>query len=305
MKYRIENAYAKINLYLDIKKKNIHNGYHELYTIMQSVSLHDEVYIKGNGSQKINVYLDRDIGVEDQDNIAYKAAELFYKTLKKDVDEKVDIAIVKKIPVAAGLGGGSADAGAVLRGLNHFYGKPFTNYELCVMGSQLGSDVPFCVLGGTQMCNEDGEPVYSMKGIHHYDLLIAKGDDKISTAEQYRQLDDLYNDFKDYQNGDGYVKTLISYQSGECSKAFETSFNIFETLYDENSNIAKIKAIMENNGAYFSILCGSGPSVVGVFGDRIFVEDAEKELRSLNIQTFHCFPINMTYDMIEKGFEIW
>lgn len=301
MKYRIENAYAKINLYLDIKNKNKFTGYHELITIMQSVTLCDEVYIKGNGTQKFNVWCDKDIGVEDEDNIAYKAAELFYKEFNSEADEKVDISIVKKIPLAAGLGGGSADAGAVLRGLNHFYGKPFTNSELCRMGSKLGSDVPFCVVGGTQMCDEHSYPVFQMCGIHDYNLLIAIGGKKESTADQYRKLDLIYDDFVDYREGLGYSETLISYQGARCREAFETSKNIFESLYDDNSQVQFIKEVMSVNGAYFAQISGSGPSVVGVFPDRVYLEDAENALKKFNIQTFRCLPVNSTYDMIERG----
>ena len=194
-----EKAYAKINLYLDIMNKR-KDGFHDILTIMQIVSLYDEVDITLNMSKNITVKVaNSDIDLPQEKNIAYKAALKFYENLDFVPISGADITIVKNIPMAAGLAGGSADAAAVLRGLNYLYGKPFTREELCKIGMEIGSDVPFCIVGGTQVCKNKGDVTFSMNGIQAYHILIAYAGNKESTADQYRMLDEKYNDFIDYK----------------------------------------------------------------------------------------------------------
>lgn len=306
MNYRVEKAYAKINLYLDVVKKNPLNGFHDIVTIMQTISLYDEVYLRPNDSIKgINLLCDKELGIDPKDNLAYRAAQLFFKEMNFDESKGIDIVIVKNIPVAAGLGGGSADAAAVLRGLNYFYNRPFTNSKLCEMAMEIGSDVPFCVLGGGQICTGRGKPELYIQGIHDYNLVVACGGEKLSTQDQYRQLDELFDDFLGYRCAIGYADTLSGYQSGRCRDAFAASKNIFESLYDENSMMQKIKDTMYENGAYFVQLSGSGPSLYGVFPDQLYAEDAMEALKAINVDSIKCLPINVQYDDIENGCKIW
>ena len=293
-----EKAYAKINLYLDVNSK-LDNGYHDLMTIMQTVSLHDDVEIKFNRTGKINITCDNEILNDDpENNLAYKAAKVFYKNLGFQMTFGVDIHIKKRIPLLAGLGGGSADAAAVLRGMNLLYGRTFRTADLYEMAHEIGADVPFCVVGGAQICGGIGGPAMCYSGIKNYNLLIAIGGEKESTAEQFRRLDRMHNDFKGYARSMGPGEVFRMQNSSEVGKSFSISKNIFEKLYDEESNVGKIKNIMMENGAYHAMLSGSGPAVFGVFPNFMCVEDAEEALRKENITTYPCMPISMPYDQL-------
>lgn len=298
MPFTIEKAFAKINLMLDVERKR-EDGYHDICTIMQLINIYDEVHLKLTNTGKIKVIMKNiDLNIPDEKNIAYIAAKKFFDSLYFDTAAGVEIIIFKNIPVAAGLGGGSADAGAVFRGLNFLFGKPFTTKELCEMGMSVGADVPFSIVGGVQVCRGKGDVVGEILGIRYYNLLIACGEDKESTATQYKKLDEKFNDFKDHQISPDIHILVSSLISGRCSQAFEKMYNIFESLYDENSSVAKIKKIMYENEAKFAMLSGSGPTVFGVFPDRIFAEDAQAALAEININSQLSYPINKRYELI-------
>lgn len=293
-----EKAYAKINLYLDVMKKR-EDGFHDILTIMQIVSLYDEVDITLTMTKDISVkIINSDISIPQEKNIAYIAAKKFYDNLDFTPIGGADIRIKKNIPMAAGLAGGSADAAAVLRGLNYLYGKPFTREELCKIGMEIGSDVPFCIVGGAQVCKNKGDVTFSMYGIKNYYLLIAYSGGKESTAEQYRKLDEKYNNFCDYTCGKGYGDLFGAFSVGKCSEAFPLMFNIFEELYRDDENIKKIKSTMYNNDANVAIISGSGPAVLGIFPSVYYAENAKEDLESEGIESFVCHPINIEYDRI-------
>lgn len=305
MFYRTEKAYAKINLYLDITGKR-EDGYHDLLTIMQIVNLCDEVDISLNMTKQLSVSMVNSIiDLPQEKNIAYIAAKKFYDSLYFTPVSGADICIKKNIPMAAGLAGGSADAAAVLRGLNYLYGKPFTTKELCQIGMEIGSDVPFCIVGGTQVCRNKGEVTYDMEGIQGYSLVIVSSGTKQSTAEQYKKLDEKYNNFKDYTCGKNYGDLFGAFSVGKCSQAFPLMFNIFEDLYEDDENIKKTKSIMYDYGARVAMICGSGPSVFGVFDDFLYAEDAQEGLLKEGIHSFVCRPINKRYDQIVPGERLW
>ena len=175
MTWKTEEAYAKINLYLDIERKR-EDGYHDLVTLMQIVSLSDTVSISLNESKEINLrMIDLPIEIPKEENLAYRAAKKFYDNLDFEAKGRADIEIIKRIPCASGLSGGSADAAAVLRILNELYGKPFMPDELCKLGAELGADVPFNIKGGVQMCYGIGDKMYKTYGLRHYTLMIALG----------------------------------------------------------------------------------------------------------------------------------
>lgn len=300
-----EKAYAKINLYLDIMKKR-EDGFHDILTIMQIVSLYDEVDITLNMTKEITVkMLNSDVNIPQEKNIAYVAAKKFYDNLDFIPISGADIIIKKNIPMAAGLAGGSADAAAVLRGLNYLYGKPYTREELCEIGMEIGSDVPFCIVGGTQVCKNKGNVTFSMYGIKNYNLLIACSGGKESTATQYSQLDKKYNNFKNYTCGKGYGDLFGAFSVGKCSEAFPLMFNIFEVLYEKDEGIKKIKSVMHDYSANVAMISGSGPAVLGIFPDVYYAEDARDELLKLGIQAFVCRPINVEYDRIDPNVPVW
>ena len=295
---KIEKAYAKINLYLDIEKKR-EDGFHDIFTIMQIVDLYDDVVISLNDTKNITLIMkDSPIDVPMEKNIAYIAAQKFYENLNFEVNGRADIEIIKRIPVAGGLAGGSADAAAVLRGLNDLYGNPYTVEDLCKIGASLGSDIPFSIVGGVQICRAKGECMEETHGIKNYCILIACGDEKLSTAEQYTKLDRLYNDFVDYPIKEEFHKVNLGFSTEQYEEAFKGMYNVFESLYEENAKFKKTKDIMYSNSAKIAMLSGSGPSVFGVFYDRFQAKKAQETLSKEGIKSYLCSPINRTYKLM-------
>ena len=203
MKELTEGAFAKVNLTLDVLDKR-EDGYHNLRSIMQTVSLHDDVHVTvGCEGWQIHCYRevlppDADENTEpelvtcglpqDRKNLAWKAAEAFYARIGKK-PEGLEIFINKRIPLEAGLGGGSADAAAVLRALNRAYDSPLSIPALCELGAQVGSDVPFCVMGGTALVEGKGELLTRLPPAPEFFVVICKPDFSVSTPELYQGLD--------------------------------------------------------------------------------------------------------------------
>lgn len=258
-------AYAKINLYLDITGRRS-DGYHLLETIMQTVSLCDELSISLRNNGEIILYSDNDFSGDipcDERNIAYKAAKRFYENAP-ELFAGLKIHLTKNIPSQAGLGGGSADAAAVLRGLYELHGKPFDEQLLYDIALSLGADVPFCLHGGAAICHGIGE---EMKAVPFMDeglsILIAKGGFGISTAAAFREIDRV-----------GFAENradeiLELYHKGDYSKL---CFNRFEqvTALDE---IRSLKEKMLEFGAEAACMSGSGSAVFGIFKN---ADNAEK-----------------------------
>ena len=264
----IEKAYAKINLFLDIQRKR-EDGYHDIYTIMQLVTLHDEIEITLTKDTEISFSVKNvDLGIPKEKNLAYIAAQKFYDNLNKTllrIDTRSDIVITKNIPVAAGLAGGSADAAAVLRGLNKIYAKPYTKEQLYEMASEIGSDVPFCLVGGAKVCKNKGDIALDIYGLRNFRVLIVCAEEKESTARQYQRLDEKYNDFVNYPINLNFSETVGALTNREGRRALKSMYNVFETLYTDSPTFKKIENIMYENQARRVMLTGSGPSVVGFF----------------------------------------
>ena len=152
-----EPAYAKVNLTLDVLGKRP-DGYHDLQSVMQTISLRDDIEIDVGTGKPWKLLCSREDIPCDERNLAWKAAKVYCEAMNKDPDG-LEIRITKRIPSQAGLGGGSADAAAVLRALNEHYGNPLSIMALAELGAQVGSDVPFCVVGGTAMVEGRGERI--------------------------------------------------------------------------------------------------------------------------------------------------
>lgn len=299
-----EKAYAKLNLFLDIQNKR-EDGYHNIYTIMQLVTLHDEVNITWNDSQEIGFEVkNADLGIPKEKNLAYIAAQKFYDNLyytPLNMKTRADITIIKNIPTAAGLAGGSADAAAVLRGLNKLYAKPYTTEQLCQIGASIGSDVPFCIIGGAKICRNKGDIDMNIYGLRNFRILIVCEGEKESTAKQYQKLDEKFNNFSDYPINLKFAETLDALMNVEGRRALTTMYNVFETLYDENSEPQRVKRLLYENGARFAMLCGSGPAVFAAFDNIIYLEDAQAELEKMGIKCYPCDLINLEYELLIPG----
>ena len=178
-------AYAKINLYLDVIGKRP-DGYHEIETIFHSIGLHDDIYLRKRADRQITVHCEHPHVPCDPRNLAYRAAK---RLLDRTPDlSGVDITILKRIPVAAGLGGGSADAAAVLYGMNALFDLGLTQRDLMQLGVQLGADVPFCMLGGAAFGRGIGEVLTPLPPLEDAWILLVNPGFEISTAWVYQQI---------------------------------------------------------------------------------------------------------------------
>lgn len=264
-------AYAKINLYLDITGRR-GDGYHLLETIMQTVSLCDELTISLRNNGEIVLYADNELSGDipcDERNIAVKAAKRFYENAP-ELFSGLEIHLTKNIPSQAGLGGGSADAAAVLRGLYELHQKPFAENLLYDTALSLGADVPFCLLGGAAICHGIGEEMTAVASMDEgLSILIAKGGCGISTAAAFSEIDRV-----------GFAENradeiLELYHKGDYSSL---CFNRFEqvTALDE---ICGLKEKMLEFGAEAACMSGSGSAVFGIFKNADNAQRLSAELR--------------------------
>ena len=193
---RTERANAKINLYLDVISKR-ENGYHDLVSIMQTLSLCDLVTVEYDPAPQTAIELSASGNSAmpcDCRNLAWRAAELFLRESGKS--GRVKIFLEKHIPMEAGLAGGSTDAAAVLRALNHLSGNPFDTAALCALGARLGADVPFCIKGGTALVTGIGDGLEALAPMEDCPLVVAKMGAGISTVWAYGELDRIHNHFQ-------------------------------------------------------------------------------------------------------------
>ncbi len=267
-------ANAKVNLSLSVLGKR-EDGYHELDTVMQSISLYDTVYIEK--SDKIAVECGEFGG---EDNIAFKTAAAFFKA--SGINAGADIKIEKRIPSAAGMGGGSADAAAVLVGLDKLYEAKLSYEKLLKIAVKLGADVPFLIRGGTARAKGIGEILEPIKPIGGCYFLIAKGESKPSTGEMFRLLDSA-----DYNKPD-IEKTATAIKSQDMVSLLASMDNSFAALWRES----RIKAELLKTDADAVSLSGSGPAWFAVYLDKNRAVAAEKALKALNIPAFLCEPEN-------------
>ena len=282
-----EIAYAKINLHLDVIGKR-DDGFHDIKTVMHSVSLSDELVVSVAPAREISVRLSIDGNRHlptDSRNLVYSAAVLFLKRLGVSAD--VQILLKKRIPVSAGLAGGSSDAAATLRALNRLYKKPFTQKALVAMAAELGSDVPYCVVGKTALCEGRGEKIRRIDTRLSLNLVVASAGEYSSTPEAYRELDDEYcKDGAFNTDGERHLEILMDMlKSGElCSDGF---YNLFEkTVLRKCKRSCELKEKLEKLSAVAVMMSGSGPSVFAVFES---AEPAEQACRSLIAQGYHAW----------------
>lgn len=284
-----EYAYAKINLYLDVLAKR-EDGFHDIKTVMHTVSLADEVTVsvKPSRQREIRMYLVGNSKLpQDSRNLAYRAAELFMDATLVTAD--VTVRLDKRIPVAAGLAGGSADAAAVLRAMNRLFKKPLTDKRLLELAAELGSDVPFCLFGGTALCLGRGERITRLPSTLSLHTVIAVADEHVSTPSAYAALDDIYANFVDDRDdsSEQYYEAVVSaLQSGKLSDA--PLYNIFENVVFKTCfGAEKLKSRLKDLGATHAVMSGSGPSVFGIFSTREAAVAASDSLRASGVRAYY------------------
>lgn len=254
-----EGALAKVNLTLDVLGKR-EDGYHDLQSVMQTVSIRDDIEIDVGTGKPWTLTCDKEGIPQDETNLAWKAAKIFCETAKVDPDG-LAIRISKRIPAQAGLGGGSADAGAVLRALNRHYGEPFSVYALCEVGALVGSDVPFCTLCGTAMAEGRGERLRKLPDIPECFFVVCKPDFSVSTPELYRVLDEKAIAKRPDNRAMG--NAILT---GDLGAIAENLCNVFDPVVTaEHLELNYIKSIMNTYGAVGSQMTGSGSAVFGIF----------------------------------------
>ncbi len=261
-------AHGKLNLTLYITGCR-DDGYHTLNTVMQSVSLADEITITPSNDSLINVTCSLE-NLSGEENLAYKAARLFLDTLH--VNDGFNIHIHKQIPVAGGMGGGSADAAGVLFGLNHLYKTPFTMDELREMALNLGADVPFCLMGGTQLATGIGEILQPLSSMPECGILLLKPCDKGSTGAMYKKYDEIKG--LSPKENCGIINWI---ERKNIKKVAERLENSFQTLYEDPSIEQSVSTLLEQ-GALGACLTGSGPTVFGIFETVALAEQAATNL---------------------------
>ena len=283
-----EKAFAKINLYLDVLGRR-DDGFHDILSVMHSVSLADTltVSVEASDATEITVVTDDPSLPNDDGNIVYRAVRAYLSYF--NITAKVKVSIDKIIPIGAGLGGGSSDAAATLRVMNRAFGKADTD-QLVDLASELGSDVPFCLFGGMSVCVGRGEMFDQLSISEKMYFVIAIGESRISTPKAYATLDELYDNFKAARNPDVHKNAQRITDMLEGGTLDIPNFNIFEDVV-KIDDITKIKEIMIKNGADYTLMSGSGPSVFGRFAESAYAENTCEALISSGYTAFVCHSV--------------
>lgn len=271
-------AYAKINILLDIVGIK-ENGYHLLEMIMQSIDLYDVIDI--NKIEKgIKIKCNKSYIPVNNKNIAYKAAELFMKTY--GINEGVSINIYKNIPTSAGLGGGSADGAAVLKAMRKIFNVDISNKELEELGVKIGADVPFCVSGGTALCEGIGEIITPMSKFQNKILVVVKPKFGVSTKWVYSEYDNL-NSVKKLET----EKILNAVKNDDLKLVSSKMANVLEEVtINKYGIIDGIKKDMLKFGALGAMMSGSGPSVFAFFEDSLSAQRCFEKMKENYPETF-------------------
>ena len=280
-----EPAYAKVNLTLDVLGKRP-DGYHDLQSVMQTISLRDDIEIDIGTGKPWKLVCSREDIPCDERNLAWKAAKVYCEALNKDPDG-LEIRITKRIPSQAGLGGGSADAAAVLRALNEHYGNPLSIMALAELGSQVGSDVPFCVVGGTAMVEGRGERLRMLPAMPDCVFVVCKPDFSISTPELFKKIDE-----KAIAKRPDNRAMESAILSGDLGRVAENLCNVFDPVVTEDHlELNYIKSIFNSYGSVGQQMTGSGSAVYCLVPEFEFAAVICNMLRENYPQVFIAKPI--------------
>ena len=276
-----EFARAKINLTLDILRKREDN-FHEVEMLMQTVELADVVELsKISAGIKLQVDSAEDIPT-DENNLAYKAALAVQSYCAENFC--VAINLTKKIPAAAGLAGGSSDAAAVIRGMNKLFNLKLSTGEMCEIGAAVGSDVPYCIIGGTCHATGRGEILTRLPDFKKYFVVLLKPRGEISTAWAYKTFDELPAEKISHPPTAEIIKLL---DLGEYDKAFAKFKNVLEPVaLKKFPAIDRYKEKMFESGAKFAMMSGSGPTIFALAEDEETAKKIASSVEGQGAQTF-------------------
>ena len=268
-------ALAKINLGLDVLGKR-ENGYHDVRMVMQTIYLYDNVTLTKVEQPGIQVETNLSYLPVDENNIAYKAAKLLMDEF--DIQQGVHIKLEKRIPVAAGMAGGSSNAAAVLVGMNRLWRLGLSQKDLMERGVALGADVPYCVMRGTALAEGIGEILSPLPPMPKCYIVVAKPSISVSTKMVYEALD--AKEIVEHPDIDG---VLLGLENQDVRKIASSMGNVLESVTIEKYPIIEtIKDAMKKAGAMNAMMSGSGPTVFGIFDDRKVAKEAQQKLKQMD-----------------------
>lgn len=271
-------ANGKINITLEVIGPRP-DGYHNISTIMYSTKLHDMLRLEKK-QLGINIVCDDSRIPTDRSNLAYRAVEKIRN--KFNIKDGIRIVIKKRIPISAGLGGGSADAAACLKAMNQLFDLKLSTEELMDIGSEIGADVPFCILGGAALAEGKGDILTSLEGISPLNMILAKPDISISTAWAYANLK-----LKNECQKTDITELIKALQKGNIEYVAANIRNTFEQLVEAHyPEVGHAKRTLKQNGAIGSLMSGSGPTVFGLYTDIDIMKEAFNKITALGIECF-------------------
>ena len=283
-------AAAKINILLDVLGK-LPDGYHSLSMIMQSVSCYDTVTVERDDGEEIKIISDGG-APEGEDNIAYKAAKVFFEENKIKKGRGITVKLEKHIPMAAGLAGGSADAAAVIFALDRLYGTSLSLLEKCEIGEKIGADVPFSLTGGTAFCTDKGGVIAALPPLKDCFVVLCKPEQSVSTLNAYKQLDEA-----EYIRHADCTSMLYAMKTRDYKMMCKKACNVFEQVIEVPQR-PYIKAVMKKHNSDIAMMSGSGPTVYGVFKNKEDAERCAEELLKTYPQTILCEPCEKSIEII-------
>ncbi len=275
-------AFAKINLILDVTGVKS-NGYHTLFTVMQSIGLKDVITVEKIKGEKITISCTDETVPTDSKNIVYKCAVEFFEHFNIKKNKGIHIHIEKNIPHEAGLGGGSADGAAVLVALNEIFNMDANKRTLMFIGGKVGADIPFCIVGGTALCQDIGTVVAPLPDAEECSIVIVKPESGSSTVKAYDAIDELGNSLKHTKNNE-MLELLLEEKFSDALKYCD---NVFEQVI-EVPDRADIKHIMRKNNAGATCMSGSGSAIFGIFFEESDAKKAKEELEKKYNKVYLC-----------------
>lgn len=279
-------TFAKINLTLDVSSKRP-DGYHDLQTVMQSISLSDRVTIHELDEPGIRLVCSAPVIPTDQRNTAYRAAERFLTAAGLDVG--LSIIIDKRIPIAAGLAGGSSDAAGVLAALDTLYPDCLDRDTLFAIASAVGADVPFCLAGGTIYCTGIGDILTPLKPLTGWPLLLIKAPFGLSTPEVFRRFDS-----GSVEKRPDHEAFLPAVEQADWAAMAAAAGNALESVaFAIHPQLLTIKSQLAASGALLAQMSGSGPTLFGIFADQEACDASLVQLRTLSASGFTLYTATM------------
>lgn len=274
-------AHAKLNLTLDVLGRRP-DGYHDLRMIMQSIGLADVLTLEENGAGELRVSTNLHFLPNNEKNLAAQAALRWWEA-RGQAPRGLDIAIEKHVPVCAGMAGGSSDAAAVLRALNAMEGEPLSPAELARIGERVGSDVPYCVIGGAALAEGRGEVLTPLPPLPQCWVVLCKPEFSISTPALFAKIDSVRLRCRPDTQG-----AIAALEAGDLAGVARRMYNVFEDALPERqrARVNDIKNVLIQSGSLGASMSGTGPTAFGLFDDEGLAREAWERLKEFGGEVF-------------------